>query len=409
MSFRLVYVILFFPLAAAAQGDLLTLTQGPTSGGKVTLNLSLTSSAGQEPAALQWTFSYSPADFTAIQVTAGPAAVGAAKSVSCAGTATAYKCLAAGVNASAIADGVLAIVSLTISATTTNTTSSIQLLNPMAASPAGNEIPIGGSGVSATLTGVSVSSASVWFTYTMSGTVPASQSIQISNAGGGSLNWTATSTAPWLKLMPASGSTPSTIAVSVEPAGLAASAYTDTIQISAQGGGRTSVNVTLTVNTAATFVPIVPCRVADTRNPHGAFGGPAITGGSSRDFAIPRSACNIPPSAIAYSLNVAVVPAHSLGYLTVWPAGETRADVATLTSLGGRIRSNAAIVPAGTAGAISVFATDSADVVLDINGYFVGAGNTSGLAFYPLKPCRIADTRNAAGAFGGPALAAHSA
>ena len=71
----------------------------------------------------------------------------------------------------------------------------------------------------------------------------------------------------------------------------------------------------------------------------------------------------------------------------------------------GRIKANAAIVPAGTGGAISVYATDTTDFVLDINGYFVASTNPSALAFYPLTPCRVADTRNASGTLGGPSLA----
>ena len=34
------------------------------------------------------------------------------------------------------------------------------------------------------------------------------------------------------------------------------------------------------------FTPITPCRVADTRNPTGPFGGPMLTGGTARVFAI---------------------------------------------------------------------------------------------------------------------------
>jgi hypothetical protein len=195
--------------------------------------------------------------------------------------------------------------------------------------------------------------------------------------------------------------------VSVLPAGLAVSTYTDTIQISAGGsGGQTAISVTLTVNTPTLFMPMVPCRIADTRKTDGAFGGPSINGGSSRDFAIPDSSCGIPPNATAYSLNVAVVPAHTLGYLTVWPAGQPQPLVATLNSVDGRIKSNAAMVAAGADGAISVFATDTTDVILDVNGYFVTAGATGALAFYALTPCRIADTRNPAGLFGGPDLTA---
>ena len=66
------------------------------------------------------------------------------------------------------------------------------------------------------------------------------------------------------------------------------------------------------------------------------------------------------------------------------------------------------VVPAGLNGAISVFATDTTDVILDINGYFVSGSAPTASAFYPLTPCRVADTRNAIGALGGPGLMAQS-
>jgi hypothetical protein len=162
------------------------------------------------------------------------------------------------------------------------------------------------------------------------------------------------------------------------------------------------------VSPATHFVPVTPCRIADTRNLNGPFGGPAITGGTSRDFVIPNSACGIPPTAAAYSLNVAVVPAGPLGYVTLWPTGQPQPLVATLNSIDGRIKSNAAIVPSGSNGAVSVFATDTTDVILDINGYFVSGNSAAALAFYPVTPCRIADTRNATGPLGGPGLPALS-
>ena len=38
---------------------------------------------------------------------------------------------------------------------------------------------------------------------------------------------------------------------------------------------------------------------------------------------------------------------------------------------------------------VSVYVTDATEFVLDIDGYFV---SSSGLDFFPLTPCRIADT-----------------
>jgi hypothetical protein len=44
--------------------------------------------------------------------------------------------------------------------------------------------------------------------------------------------------------------------------------------------------------------------------------------------------------------------------------------VSTTNSNSGTVVANAVIVPAGTSGAISIFVTDAADVLFDINGYF---------------------------------------
>ncbi len=154
------------------------------------------------------------------------------------------------------------------------------------------------------------------------------------------------------------------------------------------------------------FVPIAPCRIADTRNAPGPFGGPAIGGMQTRDFPIPQSACGLPATVAAYALNVTVVPNGPLNYLTVWPAGTTQPLVSLLNSTDGRVKANAAIVPAGAAGAISIYAQSqtTTNVILDISGYFVPATGSS-LEFFPLSPCRIADTRKTAGPLGGPSLA----
>jgi hypothetical protein len=140
------------------------------------------------------------------------------------------------------------------------------------------------------------------------------------------------------------------------------------------------------------LVTIPPCRLVDTRPPNG--GGP-IPGGTFQTFPIPQEGgCNIPATAAAYSLNVSVVPTGRLGYLTMWPAGiDLRPVVSTLNSPDGRVKADAAIVPAGTNGAVNVYVTDTTNVILDINGYFAPV-TPSTLAFYPLPPCRVADTRD---------------
>jgi hypothetical protein len=153
------------------------------------------------------------------------------------------------------------------------------------------------------------------------------------------------------------------------------------------------------------FVPVTPCRIADTRNPTGPYGGPPLAAAVARAFAITASACGIPANAQAFALNLTVVPLGPLGFLSVWPTGQPQPGVSTLNSSDGRIKANAAIVPAGTNGSIEIFASNPTNVIVDINGYFVPATPQT-LSFYPLTPCRIADTRLGSGAFGSPALAA---
>src|ERR1039458_3626412 len=57
------------------------------------------------------------------------------------------------------------------------------------------------------------------------------------------------------------------------------------------------------------------------------------------------------------------------------------------------VRCAVAIVPAGTNGAVSIYVTNTTNVILDINGYFAPPSGST-LAFYPLTPCRVLDTRN---------------
>ena len=231
---------------------------------------------------------------------------------------------------------------------------------------------------------------------------PASQTYPAAGGSGTVLvttttTWTAVPSANWITINSGgSGSGNGSVNFTVA-ANAGAALRTGTIQI---GSATFSIsqNGTATVGSGLHFIPITPCRIADTRENMGDFGRPVLSAGITRDFVIPNSSCGIPSTARAYSLNVTVVPRGPLGYLTVWPAGSPRPQVSTLNSIDGRVKANAAVVAAGANGAISLFAADPTEVVLDINGYFVDAGsNVAGLAFYPLPACRLFDTRSAGG------------
>jgi hypothetical protein len=158
------------------------------------------------------------------------------------------------------------------------------------------------------------------------------------------------------------------------------------------GAGGTASNIVVmsvlsSIPDGSHFVPLAPCRAADTRNmPLG-----AITGATIRDFLF--TACNLPGNATAVALNVTLVPSGQFGFISIWPAGQPRPTVSTMNSLDGRIKANMAVVGLGVNKGVSIYVTDTAHVILDVNGYFVPAGTPGALAFYSVSPCRVVDTR----------------
>jgi hypothetical protein len=125
-----------------------------------------------------------------------------------------------------------------------------------------------------------------------------------------------------------------------------------------------------------------------------------LAGNTGRAFPVQSSTCGIPSTAWAYSLKITAVPHGSLGFLTTWPTGQAQPVVSALNSSTGAVTANAAIVPAGTSGDISIFASDSSDAILDVHGYFAPP-TTEGLSLNAVAPCRALDTRSSSGALDG--------
>lgn len=144
--------------------------------------------------------------------------------------------------------------------------------------------------------------------------------------------------------------------------------------VPSRSGG--SVSAMADLSHASIFVAVTPCRVVDTRNADGPYGGPKPSAGTTRTFDIDGGPCSgIPAGAAAYSLNFGVTQTEAGGFLTAWNTGASQPVVATMTWFGAsQTLSNAAIVPASTAGAIDVFLAAGTHLTIDINGYFLDAG-----------------------------------
>ena len=140
------------------------------------------------------------------------------------------------------------------------------------------------------------------------------------------------------------------------------------------------------------FIGITPCRIADTRNanmPPG-FGPPSLVAGQARNFFI-AGQCGIPVGARAVSLNVTVVNPLGFGFVLLFPSGDPQPGVSTINYVPGLTVANAAFVPLGQSGSITVKSVVSGtDFLIDTNGYYapsavditntfvgLGAGNTT--------------------------------
>ena len=112
--------------------------------------------------------------------------------------------------------------------------------------------------------------------------------------------------------------------------------------------------------------------MVDTRSAAGPVGGPALAAGASRSFPV-VGRCGVPATAWAVSINVAVTNPTAAGNLRIFPGGTPVPASSTLNYAAGQTRANNATVSLGPAGDVAVFcgqAAGTADLILDVNGYF---------------------------------------
>ena len=121
------------------------------------------------------------------------------------------------------------------------------------------------------------------------------------------------------------------------------------------------------------FHTVTPCRILDTRDPAGPWGGPALAAGADRTFVI-AGRCGIPTTARAVSVNLTVTGPTDFGHLVVFPAGGVvLATTSAINFRPGQTRANNAIVTLGAAGDIVVrtgMASGGVQFILDVDGYF---------------------------------------
>ena len=146
------------------------------------------------------------------------------------------------------------------------------------------------------------------------------------------------------------------------------------------------------------FIAVTPCRVADTRGNgfSGAYGPPSLAADANRTFVI-TGQCGIPASAAAVSFNFGALNVAGDGDLRVFPAGAALPLVSTMNYNANTPNiANAAIVPLGTGGGITVRGDAMAvDLIMDVNGYYASTSATNRLG--SLKQFAVFGTFNGNG------------
>jgi ABC-type arginine/histidine transport system permease subunit len=97
---------------------------------------------------------------------------------------------------------------------------------------------------------ISLSARQASFSYTLGGSAPASQTVNITNGGGGTLAWSATSGASWLTVSPNSGVGSGVLTVGINTAGLTAQTYTGAVTVTASGATNSPQTVSVVLNVA---------------------------------------------------------------------------------------------------------------------------------------------------------------
>lgn len=143
----------------------------------------------------------------------------------------------------------------------------------------------------------------------------------------------------------------------------------------------------------AGYTPITPVRVLDSRP-----GGVGLYG--AFQMGVPRKlvvagANGIPNDAVAITANLTVVGQTRAGYVSVTPASDASPDTSTINFPVGDTRANGLTADLDDGGDVWLVyvagASASTHLILDVTGYYRPSG--AGLAFYPLEPGRIMDTR----------------
>ena len=179
-----------------------------------------------------------------------------------------------------------------------------------------------------------------------------------------------------------------------------------TIAIQWTGSGGSTAHVVFDVSgyyvpgtTGATFMPLNPARLLDTRTGNGLAG--AFVPSTSRALQVTGRG-GVPAGAVAITANLTAVAPTSAGYLAAGPVATATPSTSLLNVPRGDNRAASATLKLDANGRLNVVWKGApgsrVHVVVDVTGYFVNSA--AGATYYPLDPARVLDTRTPNGLAG---------
>jgi hypothetical protein len=222
---------------------------------------------------------------------------------------------------------------------------------------------------------IQLSVSSLTLSGTAGGANPAPHTFSISNTGGGTLAWTASETAGWLTLSPASGTNTGTVTASIAASSLGAGTYSTTVTVSAPGATVKTLPVMLTItqSTSTGGFSVSPASLAYT----GTVGGP------NQMLGVTLTNTGTSPLTVTWSDPINWLVATSGDTLTMAPGGSaTISHTASTTGLtAGTYSGTATITGGGTTKQIPITMTvisGSATPAIGLNTTTLGFSGTAG-------------------------------
>lgn len=141
------------------------------------------------------------------------------------------------------------------------------------------------------------------------------------------------------------------------------------------------------------LVPVAPKRVYDTRNGVGTVPG-LVRLGTSRVVDVQRPDADTK----AVLANLTFTDADGPGFGQAWPTRTKRPSTSVInTTTGGEVVANSVVLPVAADGTVIVSTSVTANVLVDVLGYFTSAAGDGG-EYRSLSPLRLIDTRRPTGA-----------